>query len=397
MNYYLAAFVAFISYILYKSCIYPLYLSPLSKIPGPPVDNFILGHLASLLNKEIGGALANLAKQYGGIIRCHFIFSTPFLVISDPKLVQQVLLNRPYDYSKLFPKKAKELFGEGIFIAEGNCHKRQRKIMNPSFTFANIKEMVPTFVQAGHKLKDIWMKQIGNKKKERITITDLVGKITLDVIGLVAQAYKAIVGRNPSPLYAALEELFPFIRKFPTAYNKQFDDSIKVIKNISEKLVIEQKNATVRGNDILSLLIKSNENFPVDEQLTHNELISQVMSILFAGHQTTSIALSWILYNLAKNPDVQNRLRKEVLDTFTDRHHCPTFDEIEHLKYLDCVIKESLRIDPPGMKMANLELRIIVAIIIRNLEFRLVDGFTFGKKFFGLSEPLPGIDLWVSK
>ncbi|CAG8830583.1 6116_t:CDS:2, partial [Racocetra persica] len=231
-------FVAFISYILYKICIYPLYLSPLCKIPGPPVDNFILGHLASLLNKELGEALAHLAKQYGGIARVHIIFSKPFLLISDPKLVQQVLLNRPYDFSKFFHNKAKELFGEGIFIAEGNSHKRQRKIMNPSFAFANIKEMVPTFVQAGHKLKDIWMKQIGNKKEERITIIDLVPKITLDVIGLVAQAYKAIVGRNPSPLYAAFEELFPFIRKFPTSYNKQFDDSIKVIKTISEKLIV---------------------------------------------------------------------------------------------------------------------------------------------------------------
>ncbi|CAG8788242.1 8522_t:CDS:2, partial [Racocetra fulgida] len=167
------------------SCIYPLYLSPLSKIPGPPVDNFILGHLTSLLNKELGEALTHLAKQYGGLARFHIIFSKPFLLISDPKLVQQVLLNRPYDFSKFFPNKTKELFGEGIFIAEGDSHKRQRRIMNPSFTFANIKEMVPTFVQVGHKLKDIWMKQIGNKKEERITISDLVGKITLDVIGLV--------------------------------------------------------------------------------------------------------------------------------------------------------------------------------------------------------------------
>ena len=45
--------------------------------------------------------------------------------------------------------------------------------------------MVPTFFQAGHKLKDFWMKEIGNKKEERITITAIIQKITLDVIGLV--------------------------------------------------------------------------------------------------------------------------------------------------------------------------------------------------------------------
>ena len=54
MDYYLVAFLAFISYALYKCYIHPFYLSPLRKIPGPPLDSFILGHYATFLNKEIG-------------------------------------------------------------------------------------------------------------------------------------------------------------------------------------------------------------------------------------------------------------------------------------------------------------------------------------------------------
>ncbi|RIB21093.1 cytochrome P450 [Gigaspora rosea] len=469
MDYYLVAFFAFISYALYKCYIHPFYLSPLRKIPGPPLDNFILGHYATFLNKEIGEALSYLAKQYGGIVRYHGLFNKPYLLISDPKIVQQVLVNRPYDHPKYFTNReiAKEFVGEGIILAQGDTHKRQRKMMNPSFAFSNVKEMVPIFVQAGHELKDFWIKQIGDKKEERITITAIIPKITLDVIGLVgfnykfnsttsetelAQAYKTLVNRDPSPLYTALEEN---------------------LSNISEKLVAEQKNATIRGNDLLSLLVKANEQSPVDEQLTHEELISQVMTLLIAGHETTSTSLSWILYLLAKNPDIQDRLRKEVLEVFTDRNHFPTFEEIEQLKYLECVFKETLRIIPPapamlrynikdeimngyvvpkntplmiaiyaihhdpsiwgddaedfnpsrwldpkikskvtnnnfipfgagptsclGLKMAHLELRSILAVVIRNLEFRLVEGYTFKKKFIGLSKPIPGIDLWVSK
>ncbi|RIB21091.1 cytochrome P450 [Gigaspora rosea] len=469
MDYYLVAFLAFISYALYKCYIHPFYLSPLRKIPGPPLDNFIIGHYATFLNKEMGEALSYLAKQYGGIVRYHDLFNKPYLLISDPKIVQQVLINRPYDHPKYFPNRemAKEFIGEGILLAQGDSHKRQRKMMNPSFAFSNVKEMVPTFVQAGHKLKDFWMKQIGDKKEERITITAIIPKITLDVIGLVgfnykfnsttsdselAQAYKTLVNRNPSPLYRALEEN---------------------LSNISEKLIADQKNSTVRRKDLLSLLVIANEQLPVDEQLTHEELISQVMTLLIAGHETTSTSLSWTLYFLAKNPDIQDRLRKEVLEVFTDRNHFPTFDEIEQLKYLECVFKETLRIIPPapamlrynmkdeimdgyvvpkntplmiaicaihhdpsiwgddaedfnpsrwldpeikskvtnsnfipfgagptsclGLKMAHLELKSILAVIIRNLEFRLVEGYTFKKKFIGLSKPVPGIDLWVSK
>ncbi|CAG8819635.1 37257_t:CDS:2 [Gigaspora margarita] len=425
MDYYLVAFLAFISYALYKCYIHPFYLSPLRKIPGPPLDNLILGHYATFLNKEIGEALFYLAKQYGGIVRSHGLFNKPYLLISDPKIVQQVLVNRPYDHPKYFTNRemVKEFFGKGICL---------------------LKQMVPTFVQAGHKLKDLWMKQIGDQKEERITITAIISKITLDIIGLVgfnykfnsttsdselAQAYKTLFYRNPSPLYTALEENLSFIKKLPITYYKQHYASLKTIRNISEKLIAEQKNAIVRGKDLLSLLVKANEQSPVDEQLTHEELISQVMTILIAGHETTSTLLSWTLYFLAKNPDIQDRLRKEIFEVFTDRNHFPTFDEIEQLKYLECVFKETLRIIPPdfnpsrwldpeikskvtnnnfipfgagpasclGLKMTHLELKSILAVIIRNLEFRLVEGYTFKKKFFGLSKPIPGIDLWVSK
>ncbi|CAG8784791.1 5274_t:CDS:2, partial [Racocetra fulgida] len=204
----------------------------------------------------------------------------------------------------------KELVGEGIILSEGDVHKRQRKMMSPSFSFTNVKEMTPTFVQAGHNLKDIWMKEIGNKKEERITITAVISKITLDVIGLseLSKAYKVVTSRNHTPLFIALSSLLPFIRKFPTPDNNKYYDSLKIISNISEKLLDNQKNNPVRGTDLFSLLAKANDTLPVDEQLTRYELI--------------------------------NQLRNEILDIFPDRDYHPTFDQIEQLKFLDCVFKE---------------------------------------------------------
>ncbi|CAG8815888.1 23412_t:CDS:2, partial [Gigaspora margarita] len=320
---YLILVVALFGCVLYKCYIYPLYLSPLRKIPGPPVGNFILGHYTTFLKNGLGDALTHLAKQYGGIVRYHDLLNNPYLLISDSRLVQKILVNNPYDYVRSFVNEnvAKEMFGE-----------------------------------------DIWMEQIGNRKEERITITILIPKITLDIIGLVgfnyefnsttshselAQAYHLLIDRSPSPLVVALFALIPFIMKIPIELNNRFFDSIKIINKISEKLVVEQKNAPIQGKDLLSLLVKANEKLPADEQLTHNELISQVMTLLIAGHETTSTALSWALYFLAKHPDTQDRLRKELVDVFTDRDHVPTFDEIDHLKYLDSVLKETLRVSSP--------------------------------------------------
>ncbi|RIB19718.1 cytochrome P450 [Gigaspora rosea] len=404
MNYYLAAILTLVGYALYQLYIYPLYLSPLRKIPSSPVDSFIFGHYA-FYNKKQGEAFVHLIKQYGGIVRLH-VLNVPYLLIPDQKLVQEIIVNRGYEFPKYHISKPliKDILDESITFAQGEAHKRQRKMMSPSFSFANVKEMLPIFVQAGHKLKDIWINQIGNKKEERITITELISKTTLDIIGLV------------------------------------------------EKLIAEKKNATVREKDFLSLLIQTNEVMPANEQLKHSELLSMVMTILMAGHKTTSTSLSWALYYLAKNPNMQERLRKEIFEIFTDCNHCPTFDEIDQLKYLECVYKEILRIAPPGnsngyshlcihhdpliwgddakyfnpsrwlnpeikskvsnstylpfaagprfclgMKMAHLELKVLLSIIIRNFEFRLVEGFTFEKLSFALTKPFPGIDLFVSK
>ncbi|RIB00805.1 cytochrome P450 [Gigaspora rosea] len=491
MYYYLIATFAFVGYIFYKCYIHPLYLSPLRKIPGPSSDNFIFGHHASFLNFSRGEAFASLTKKYGRMFRYHSIFNQPHVVITDPTLAQQILITRTYDYPNFFLSRnlTKDFIGEGVTFTEGDDHKRQRKALGPSFSLANVKEMLPTFFQASHKMKDIWLKQIGNKKEERITITDLVPKIILDVIGLVgfnyefnatspgseiAQAYHSIVNIMPPAIYVFLADFLPVIRKIlPSFYKDQYLESVQRIHNISDMLVSNLKNANIRGNDIMSILVKTNENLRASEQLTYDEMYSQVIGILIAGHETTSVALSWTLYYLAKCPEVQDRLRKEILDVFTDNNYFPTFEEIDSLEYLECVLKETLRkapplpdvmrstskdeimngyiipkgtpllisfyaihhdpliwgndaenfnpsrwLDPeiksnistsaflpfsagrrgcPGSKMALIELKMIVPIIIRNFNFRMVEGFTFETRSQGFFKPVPGIDLLVSK
>ncbi|CAG8596132.1 7731_t:CDS:2 [Cetraspora pellucida] len=479
MYYFLAAIVAFVSYFLYKCYIYPLYLSPLSKIPGPPVNNIIIGHLSSL-KKDSAKSLFNLAKQYGGITRFHALLNKPHILIADPKLAKTIFISRAYDFVRYNVNAAvfKDLIGDGVLLAEGVSHKRQRKAMNPIFTFANTKLMTPTFIQAGHNLNTIWMKEIGNKREERITISDAILRFNYEFNSTTTEtelekAYDFVTKRNPTPLYVFLTYVFPFIRKLPTQDNNNFYAAVNTINNIAEKLLASQKNSSVQGTDLLSLMVKENDKLPVNEQLTHGELLSSVMTFLMAGHDTSSVVLSWALYLLAKNPDIQDRLRKETLDIFHDRDYHPTFDQIEQMKFLDCTVKEVLRFITPvpqlsrvstkdemfngyfipkntpfiislysihhdpsiwgddvedfnpsrwlnpevasnvtsynfipfsagpricvGVKMATLELKCMLAVIIRNLKFKLVEGFTFEVKSVSVSKPLPGIDLFVSK
>ena len=68
---------------------------------------------------------------------------------------------------------------------------------------------------------------------------------------------------------------------------------------------------------------------------------------MVAGHETTSVALSWTLYDLAKEPQIQAKVREEINSVLCDGTEM-TWDTVEELAYLDKVIKESLRRHPPA-------------------------------------------------
>ena len=67
---------------------------------------------------------------------------------------------------------------------------------------------------------------------------------------------------------------------------------------------------------------------------------------MLAGHETTSVALAWTLYELAKNPLIQEKVRAEINAVIREGNEL-TWDIVEELKYLENVAKESLRFQPP--------------------------------------------------
>ena len=82
------------------------------------------------------------------------------------------------------------------------------------------------------------------------------------------------------------------------------------------------------------------------QSMDEEELFGQIYMFLFAGHETSSIALSWTLYFLAQYPDVQEKLRREVKESLNEQEG--TWETYESMKYLSAVINESMRLRPPA-------------------------------------------------
>ncbi|RHZ54763.1 hypothetical protein Glove_423g70 [Diversispora epigaea] len=489
--------VLLVGYYTYKWIIYPLYLSPMCKIPGPPPDHFLLGNFVKLIKEEAGTPQIKWTKDYGGIVCYRGLFNKPRIAITNPQALQKVLVSDVYDYRKPMLFSVKKILGEGLVLAEGDVHKRQRKMMNPVFSHSNIKEMIPTFAEIGHLLKEIWMEKLVDNKERKINIMSYLSKTTLDIIGKVgfnyqfnsltseselASAYHMIFNTENSfhNLIALLSNSFQIINKLPIKYNYIIKDASKIIEKVSSKLVNEglerAKQGNLQGNDILSVLIKRNEEGKDNEKMSSDELKNQIMTFLLAGHETSNSVIGWGLYNLSKDKESQDLLRKELINEFPDPNFIPTFDQINKLEYLNAVVKETLRVDPPapvvlrvsnkddfindyfipkgtiitipinaihklpsiwgpdsnefkpsrwldpnisspdskinsnyswipfltgarsciGSKMALNEIKVLLAILIRNFEFR-DEGKKIKKKLFIVSIPDPDIELWVKK
>ncbi|CAJ0759978.1 9036_t:CDS:2, partial [Entrophospora sp. SA101] len=251
-------------FFIYKSLIGPFYLSPLCKIPGPPSENW--------------------KKKYGRIIVYHGFLNKPYLLLTDPKSYPQIFTSYEFTKSKDLSTDLKLILGDGILFAEGDQHKRQRKMMNPAFS-----KMVPSIINVANKLNNVLNDLIGDQDEKQITnINSYTSKVTLDVIGLVGFQYEFNSLNSENELAAAYEQIFDtkltlknfllvvisdkfkWIRSLPFEANLRLINSVKVAEKFSLELIEErQKQAQLKkleGKDLLSLLININQDLPPEEK-----------------------------------------------------------------------------------------------------------------------------------
>ena len=105
-------------------------------------DNFFYYQIdAIFFFWQAGESYVKWVKKYGSCFKYHGLLNKPALIVADPKLIQHILVNKSYDFVKC--KQIRGDFvrfaGQGLGNAEGHDHKRQRKIMNPAFTYRTIK------------------------------------------------------------------------------------------------------------------------------------------------------------------------------------------------------------------------------------------------------------------
>ncbi|GJE90539.1 cytochrome P450 [Phanerochaete sordida] len=339
-------------------------------LPNPAGASWIFGNEETVAKAEPGVMFRQWANELGLTYRIKAAFRAPdVLVLCDPAGIAHMLQKKVYDYhhSKVVRPRIARLLGNGIGWIEGDkVHKRMRNLVGPSLSQENLKAMdFDVRVAASHVIDGIVHDVQGHDGKLRVNLFEIMGKVTLTVVGRVAFLHDFEGGNSPdaekilsarragiSPaitlsafIAAMLLRRFPILNHFPIPAIRAQGFAKEVIQSgVAREMV--RRNSGMAGDanpktskDLLTrLLIAYHEH-----KIPLEEVYAQISTFIITGNDTSTQTLSFLIWELARHPDVQERLREE-LKTFPGE---PSFDDLQtKLPYLDAVLKETLRLYP---------------------------------------------------
>jgi len=309
-----------------------------------------------------------LVEKYGSVL-CIFILHKPVIIVTDPKLVNDVMVgnwknfSRPNDYFDSL--KLIQLAVKGSLPrAEGKEWSKLTRIMIRGFKYSFLREMVPFMIKYSDKLVEKWKVIADEPQGEHgIQIHPYLSNLTLDVIGRIAFGFEfnAQEGGSFVP-YAErfMQELtnpfayLPVWHLLPTPGNLFMKKSMRLLHTKALKVISERRKKLESGEldetekkDLLHILLAKDPD--TGEGLDDQTIVANSIFIMVAGHESTAVCLAYTIYLLATHESVQSKARK-LIDQAMDEKNGEefTFDDYRNLEYIECIIKESLRIWPPA-------------------------------------------------
>ncbi|KAL0955332.1 hypothetical protein HGRIS_004215 [Hohenbuehelia grisea] len=362
---------------------YFVYTRPrgsVSYLRGPVKPSFMLGHMHELRNDvEVGELEFSWAREYGPTFQIGGCFGTDVVFLADPKGLQYVMQTAAYHFRK--PSDVIEttslLLGRGILSVEGQTHQRHRKVMNPAFTAQQLRTFLPLFQRSASRLTQKWKNEIHDGSRE-FNVVRWLARLTLDALGDAAFDYRFGALDNASNelaksfstlvtdtgvrmskaaiLFRSLLKHLPspflkLLMILPTPSFRRFSQFRILSQNIASGLIRDKASVVSidsTSRDVLSILARSNQAEDEKKRLDEDEVLSQMATLMLAGHETTAQTLTWLLYELAKNPDDQRKIRDEIQSL---RARCEngedfTITDLDSLLYTTACVKEVLRVHP---------------------------------------------------
>ncbi|XP_053678282.1 cytochrome P450 4d2-like [Anopheles nili] len=345
--------------------------------------HWLLGNLVEFPANDIPGifeTMVDMHRRYGKDLFNWGLLNDHMIIVSSAENVEKVAMAKQTSKSTIY-EFIEPWLGQGLLISKGEKWFHRRKIITPTFHFKILENFATVF----NREASVLVKKLHSyaNSGQEFDIYEPVSLYALDSICETSMGVEIHAQDNPSNQYVRdvkrmseliLLRIFHVLASFPQVYwyimpnaweqrkviQRLHDFTDSVIHRRRLQLLAEQAHKGVRydGNNgdiqdevkqrqtFLDLLL----NVTVDGQpLTDADIREEVDTFMFEGHDTTTSGIAFTFYQLAKHPDIQEKLYNEIRDVLgEDYRSAPlTYNTLQNFTYLDMVVKESLRLLPP--------------------------------------------------
>ncbi|XP_042784703.1 cytochrome P450 4F3 isoform X6 [Panthera leo] len=245
-------------------------------------------------------------------------------------------------------------------------------MLTPAFHFNILKHYVKIFNDSVNVMHAKW-KRLVSEGSTRLDMFEHISLMTLDSLQKCVFSFDSNCQEKPSEYIAAILELSALVAKrhqqifmhmdflyYLTPDGQRFRRACRLVHNFTDAVIQERRRtlpdegvddflkakAKAKTLDFIDVLLLTKDKD--GKQLSDEDIRAEADTFMFGGHDTTASGLSWVLYNLAKHPEYQERCRQEVQELLRDREPKEIeWDDLAQLPFLTMCIKESLRVHPP--------------------------------------------------
>lgn len=308
--------------------------SELRRIPSGPVEKYNP-------SQDLLSWLSDQFKKHGNVYKAS-VYGASVYVVSDPQYADHILRKNWQNYKKgQAIKRIGFLLGNGLMVSEGEFWKSQRRMIQPAFHDRAIGALSGIIREANLVLLNKWKEAA--QENLNVNITTDISNMLLNIV------LKSIFGDD----YQEVELHFRVLSN-ESARNLKFVQTFRPLGRMVAHVAARRRKYNIMATDMLGMLMEARDQ-KSGQVMTDNQLVSEIMTLIVAGHETTASTLNWIWYLLSKNPEVETILSSELHAICGDK--LPDLSDLPRFTYTRQVIEETLRLYPAGWLMTRRALR----------------------------------------
>ncbi|WP_086823694.1 bifunctional cytochrome P450/NADPH--P450 reductase [Allokutzneria sp. NRRL B-24872] len=320
---------------------------------GPALP--LVGHLFSLLGKDQLTSSMEQARELGPIFRVR-VPGNEVVIVSGAELVAELSDDtrfRKNVHTEL--ENLRDIGGDGLFTAyndEPNWRKAH-DILMPAFSLGAMRGYHSAMLSVARTLVAKW------DRAEHVDVAADMTRLTFDTIGLCGfgQTFDSFASEEPHPFVASLSDALahaqaqstalPGAKYFQREKGRKYQADLRLMREVVDGVIRRRREAgDERTDDLLGRMLHTTDEV-TGQPLDDVNIRYQTITFLIAGHETTSGALSFALYYLAKHPEVLAKAQAEVDELWgEDPDRTPEFADVGKLRYLRQVLNEAMRLWP---------------------------------------------------